>query len=96
MENINEHTTSGGHEDPNNEPAQHDNARPKPIADEQPMTTPEVSKRTPQAQYPGGTFIPENRPQVENRRGLSGRLSVDAVCCQGIADSQHLRTFGRE
>lgn len=59
MENISEQTLQGGHEDPNNDKAQHDNKRPKPIADEQPMTTPEVSKRTPQAQYPGGEFIPQ-------------------------------------
>ncbi|HEX8322784.1 MAG TPA: FdhF/YdeP family oxidoreductase [Tepidisphaeraceae bacterium] len=58
-ENIDAHTLGDSHRDENSAPHQVDNRRPKPIVEERPMTTPDVSKRTPQAQYPGGTFIPE-------------------------------------
>ena len=40
------------HHDENSAPNQHDDKRPKPVAEEEPMQTPVVSMRTPDAQYP--------------------------------------------
>src|SRR5436190_1210647 len=45
--------------DPNSEPDQHDPKEPKPISQEAPMTTPAVSQRTTQAQYPMDGQIPK-------------------------------------
>src|SRR5580765_5271291 len=38
--------------DEHSAPEQYDSRRPKPVADEKPMATPEVSQRTADAQYP--------------------------------------------
>ena len=45
-------TQSQSHRDENNAPNQVDRKKPKPFDQEQPAETPEVSKRTPDAQYP--------------------------------------------
>src|SRR5688500_8249336 len=46
------------HRDENSAPNQHDSKVPKPIAQERPMETPEVSRRTPDAQYPMNEQVP--------------------------------------
>ena len=53
------HTETNGHRDLNSDPNQHDAKKPKPIEEESPMQTPEVSKRTPDAQYPPTASGPE-------------------------------------
>ena len=56
-------TQSQSHRDENNAPNQVDRKRPKPFDQERPAETPEVSKRTPDAQYPAdGT-----EPRVDER-----------------------------
>ena len=45
-------TQSQSHRDENNAPNQVDRKKPTPFDQEQPAQTPEVSKRTPDAQYP--------------------------------------------
>ncbi|MGC4030313.1 MAG: FdhF/YdeP family oxidoreductase [Tepidisphaeraceae bacterium] len=59
MSHPDDATLNASPADPNNDPDQYDPVRPKPLSAEQPMETPAVSRRTPQAQYPGGSFIPE-------------------------------------
>ena len=59
MSTTDQHTIHGDHEDPNSDPDQHDAMRPKPISEERPMSTPEVSKRTEHAQYPADGFEAE-------------------------------------
>src|SRR4051794_32030328 len=54
---------SESHRDENNAPNQHDPKRPKPLSEEAPMTTPAVSQRTNQAQYP----LADQTPQIGSR-----------------------------
>src|SRR3954452_12152888 len=59
MAEVDHHTLNHSHRDENSAPDQHDDKRPKPISEELPMTTPDVSKRTNRAQYPSDGQLPE-------------------------------------
>src|SRR4051812_20315954 len=58
MSQVDQHTLSQPHDDENSAPNQHDPKRPKPIDQERPMTTPAVSQRTGDAQYPMVEQVP--------------------------------------
>src|SRR4051812_33174003 len=60
------------HHDQNDAPDQADDGRPKPIEAERPMTTPDVSKRTPDAQYPMDGEAPEIRERDLVASGFQG------------------------
>jgi molybdopterin-dependent oxidoreductase alpha subunit len=49
--------SSSSHKDENSAPDQEDHNKPRPVSMERPMTTPEVSKRTPNAQLPSNDQI---------------------------------------
>ncbi len=59
MTDVDSYTTSQSHRDENSPANYPDDVKPKPIADERAIETPEVSKRTPDAQYPMGDDLPE-------------------------------------
>src|SRR5690349_13967328 len=59
MAQVDHHTLNQDHRDENSAPDQHDDKRPKPIGEEAPMETPEVSKRTNRAQYPSDGQLPQ-------------------------------------
>jgi molybdopterin-dependent oxidoreductase alpha subunit len=54
-----DHRAADGHSDENSAPNQEDSTAPRPASQEKPMTTPDVSKRTPDAQFPMGDDVPE-------------------------------------
>jgi molybdopterin-dependent oxidoreductase alpha subunit len=58
MATVDEQTVNQSHRDENSAPNQHDSKVPKPIEQEQPMTTPASSLRTQDAQYPDQDLIP--------------------------------------
>src|SRR4051794_14750097 len=58
------------HRDENSAPNQHDDKTPKPLDQERPMTTPAVSQRTPDAQYPMCDQVPEMRGRYLTAAGL--------------------------
>jgi molybdopterin-dependent oxidoreductase alpha subunit len=61
MADVDSHAPNPSHLDLNSAPAheQHDPKTPRPVSHERPMATPEVSRRTSDAQYPMGDQIPE-------------------------------------
>ena len=80
------------HRDQNNAPDQADDARPKPIEAERPMTTPDVSKRTPDAQYPVNGEAPQIRERDLIASGFQGVYqSMRFAARDGAARS--LRSF---
>jgi molybdopterin-dependent oxidoreductase alpha subunit len=58
MAEVDNHTMSQSHHDENSAPNQNHAKTPKPESQELPMTTPAVSQRTPDAQYPSGDYDP--------------------------------------
>src|SRR5690349_16097420 len=72
MADVDEHTLNQNHRDPNSAPNQHDSKKPKPIDQEQPMETPEVSLRTPHAQYPMNVHVPKIGDRDLTAAGLHG------------------------
>ncbi len=67
-----QHTQSQSHRDENNAPNQEDPKRPKPISEERPMTTPDVSKRTGDAQYPADGNVPHVHERDTVASGFQG------------------------
>src|SRR5689334_9086070 len=74
MADVDDQTLNQSHRDPNSAPPheQHDPKKPKPIDQEQAMTTPEVSKRTPDAQYPMGGQVPRVGDREVTAAGFPG------------------------
>ncbi len=69
------------HHDENSAPNQDDHQNvPKPVSEERPMTTPAVSERTDDAQFPMGDQIPE-----------SGQRDRTAAGFHAIAETMILR-----
>src|SRR5918993_5503037 len=67
-------TQSQSHRDENNAPRQEDRKKPKPFDQEQPAETPEVSKRTPDAQYPADGEGPRVGPRKKVAGGVQSVL----------------------
>ena len=60
MAEVDHHAVNQSHDDENSAPNQHDGKTPKPLSRERPMTTPAVSQRTPDAQYPMDNQVPRS------------------------------------
>ena len=58
------------HRDENSAPNQVDYKVPKPISEERPTTTPEVSKRTPDAQFPMNDQVPRVGERSKSAAGI--------------------------
>ncbi len=62
---------ANGQSDENSAPNQEDSNTPRPASAEKPMTTPDVSKRTPDAQFPMGDDVPEIGERHETAAGYT-------------------------
>src|SRR4051794_41205528 len=65
-------TQAQSHRDENSAPDQYDPKRAKPFEAERPAVTPEVSKRTPDAQYPANGETPQARERDTVSSGAQG------------------------
>ncbi len=85
---VDQQTMSQSHHDENSAPNQHDSKRPKPVAQEQPMTTPDVSKRTDDAQYPAG-----HDPETGKRSRVAGGFEAIAASMKFAVKEGPVRNF---
>jgi molybdopterin-dependent oxidoreductase alpha subunit len=72
MAEVDDKTLSQSHRDETNAPNQEDPKRPKPFSAERPAATPEVSQRTPDAQYPRDGADPRIGERDVVASGLQG------------------------
>jgi molybdopterin-dependent oxidoreductase alpha subunit len=85
---IDQETLAKSHDDENSAPNQHDTKRPKPIELEQPMTTPAVSERTPDAQYPEG-----HEARIDERKTVAGGFQAVAASMKFAIKEGPVRNF---